>query len=658
MFVIATAGHIDHGKSTLVEALTGIHPDRLKEEKERGMTIDLGFAHFTLPSGREVGVVDVPGHHRFIRNMLAGVGGTGVVMFVVAATESWMPQSQEHLEIVDLLGVERGVIVLSKVDLVEDEWIDMVEEEVRDKVRGTSLEKAPVVRVSAVRGDGLEELVSELDRQIARIPEPEDVGRPRMWIDRAFTIRGTGTVVTGALEGGSLKLEDELELLPSGDLVRVRGLQTYGRRVEAVPAGRRAAVNLAGVDVGDVERGDVLAGPGHIRASERFNVALRTVASLERPVEREATFKLHVGTAERLARVKLLDKETVGPGEEVLAQVEVDRPCAVQWNDRLVLRDPARQATVGGGKVLVAAARRVRGKSHRYPRSERSAVHRVLAGEREEERLDLGLLRARLHAGPAQLIEVEVTEQGWIDRRNLQQVAPFASERLEEAVGELARAGRLRALSTYLVSAPAWSKLKERVESELAAYHAEYPLRSGLPRETLRSSLGVDWRLFDAIVDGLEQEGVLVSEGARVKLAGHEVRFSAEEERLCELIVGALRAAPFAPPDVKEVAGRHGYAADGDELDEIIGALVEQGKLVRVGKELLFAAEAIEEIRRRVVAYLKVNPSIDVAVLRDMLATTRKYAVPLLEYLDQIEVTRRVGDLRVLGPRAVPAGGE
>ncbi len=647
MFVIATAGHIDHGKSTLIEALTGMQPDRRKEEQERGMTIDLGFAHLTLPSGREVGFVDVPGHHRFVKNMLAGVGAVDAVMFVVAATESWMPQSQEHLEIVDLLGVRRGVIVITKVDLADDEWIDMVEEEIREHVQGTVLEQAPVLRVSAVTGGGLDVLKAELDRQIDQAPEPQDIGRPRLWIDRVFSVKGAGTVVTGTLAGGGIALDDELQLLPSEKLVRVRGLQTYGKQVDAAVVGRRLAVNLAGVYVEDVERGDALVAPDQMRASERFNVFVRAVASLGRPLKRESALKIYVGTAERMARVKLLDREALGPGEEALAQVQVDRALAVQWNDSFVLRDPAHQTTIAGGKVLAPAARRVRGRDHRY--RERSEVHRVLMGERDAERLDLELLRARVDASATGLIEAHIAEHGWLDRRMLQAVAPFPMADLEAAVGELVADNRLHTLPTYLVSAKAWVRLRERVESSLAAFHKSFPLRRGLPRETLRSTLGVDWRLFDELVESLEHAGVLVTEGARVRATDHEVRFAPAEQQVADRIMEALSAAPFAPPSIEEVVADFSAGVD---VDEIVGALVEQGRLVRVGKELLFTGEAIDDIRRKAVEYLKAHATIDVGVLRDLLRTTRKYAVPLLEHLDQMEVTRRLGDSRVLGPKA------
>lgn len=645
MHVIGTAGHIDHGKSTLVKALTGIEPDRLKEERERGMTIDLGFAFLTLPSGREVGIVDVPGHQRFIKNMLAGVGGVDLALFVVAATESWMPQSQEHLEILDLLGISRGVIVLTKVDLVDEEWLEMVEEEVREKVQGTVLEGARIVRVAAPLRQGIDELKEAIDEAIANAPEPVDLGRPRLWVDRVFTIKGSGTVVTGTLQGGTVSIEDELEVIPSGDLVRVRGMQSHNRPIEKGPVGGRVALNLAGIE-SDIDRGDALVRPDQIVPSRVINVHLKTVPGLERPVPRESLLKLYIGTAERIARVKLLDREILGPGEEALAQMELDRPCAAQWQDRFVVRDPAHQVTVGGGRVLMAPARKVRGRDHRYRRSDYSEAHIVLAGERVAEKLDLGLLRARIGASEAELLGILLKEQGWIDRKDLTHLIPAPQAVIEEAVSAAVERQEAVSLSSYLVARAAWERLKEKIVEYLRAFHRQYPLRSGLPRETLRSHLGVDWRFFDELIQALAEEKVLASEGARIRLYDHRVELSAREVELGQKLVSLLNENPYAPPGLDELSASLGLN------EELINVLIEQGKIVRIAKGIALTKEAFDKARERVVSHIREHGKIDVAGVRDLLATSRKYAVPFLEYLDQIDVTRRVGDNRVLGPKA------
>jgi len=645
MHVIGTAGHIDHGKSTLIRALTGIDPDRRKEEKERGMTIDLGFAYLKLPSGREVGVVDVPGHQRFIKNMLAGVGGVDLALFVVAATEGWMPQSQEHLEILDLLGISRGVIALTKADLVDEEWLDLVEEEVREKVRGTVLEGAPVVRVAVPTGQGLDELKAAIDAAIAGAPEPPDLGRPRLWIDRVFTIKGTGTVVTGTLQGGTVRLEDELEVIPTGDVVRVRGIQMHNRPVEEGAVGGRVALNVAGLE-NHLERGDALVRPGQIAPSTVMHVHLKAVPGLPRPLPRDSLLKVYIGSAERLARVRLLDVDVLVPGEEALAQLELDKACAAQWQDRFVVRDPSQQVTVGGGRVLAAPARKVRGLNHRYRREEYSEAHVVLAGEREPERLDLSLLRARIGASEEALIRILLKEQGWLAREDLERHVPATRSRIAQCVQEAVAAGEAVSLPSFLVQAGAWLRLKEKILDHLESYHRQYPLRAGLPRETLRSHLGVGWRFFDEMVDALAKEGLLATEGARIRLAGHRVALTPAQEAQVERLLALLNQHPYAPPGLDELAAQVGL----DE--ELVSALVDQGRIVRVAKGIVLSREAFEDIRAQVIRYIREHGSIDVAAVRDLLGTSRKYAVPILEYLDQIEVTRRVGDSRVLGLKA------
>lgn len=646
MFVIATAGHIDHGKSTLVRLLTGTNPDRLKEEVERGMTIDLGFSYFTLPSGRHVGVVDVPGHHRFIKNMLAGVGGVHLTLFVVAATESWMPQSQEHLEILDLLGIARGIVVLTKMDLVEEEWLEMVEEDVRERVAGSVLEHAPIVKVSSTTGEGLEALIAAVDDALSTVPAAVDIGRPRLWVDRVFTVKGSGTVVTGTLQGGAFRLEDELDVIPGGHRVRVRALQTHNRQVTEAAVGGRVAVNVAGYDVDSIERGDALVHPESVLESTCLYALIRTVASLKRPVTTGAELKVYLGTAERMARVKLLDCDVLEADQSGLAQIELDRPVAAMWRDRFILRDPAHQVTVGGGRVAQAPARRVRGKDHRFYRQELSERHQVLVGVRTPERLDLNLVRLRLTEEPLALLEAMLKEEGWVDRQKVKQAIPAPVEVVEKAIARSIDEDGTIALKSVLVEAGAWERLKELTCTFLGEYHTTYPLRSGTPRETLRSHLGIGWRLFDESVERWVEEGLLVAAGARIRLADHDIRLSEQQRRIADHILAALNAAAYTPPSVDELI------ADVDDGDELLGFLVEQGEVVRIAKGLVYAKDAFEEIRRQVVEHLEREGSIDVAHMRDMLGTSRKYTVPLLEYLDQIEVTRRVGDRRVLGLRA------
>jgi len=645
VYVIGTAGHIDHGKSTLIRVLTGIDPDRLREEQARGMTIDLGFAWLTLPSGREAGIVDVPGHHRFVRNMLAGAGGIRLVLFVVAASEGWMPQSQEHLEILDLLGVDRGVVVLTKRDLVDDEWLELVQEEVRERLRGTALDGAPIIPVSAATGEGLDKLVQEIDDSLARMSPPADCGRPRLWVDRVFSIRGAGTVVTGTLEGGRLRVDQEVEVLPAGRRARVRGLQTHKRPVpEAVP-GSRVAVNLAGIDTGILARGAAVCAPGQHRPVAVINAAVRLLPRLQWIPEDLASLMLYTGAAEIPCRIRWLEGDPPMPGQEGLAQLWLAEPVPVQFGDRFVLRDPARQETAGGGRVIDAAAERVRLPSLRLPARRPEAG---LPGLPRERRLNLDLLRARRDvaqgdpSGYGRLVGIAVAERGIIGRDDLRWEVPIAARAAEDAARELVARGKAVALPSYVISKPAWDSFAAAVREHLAAYHRRYPLRPGPGREAVRTSLGIPARLFDEALPLLAQEGAVAVEDATLRLPGHRVQLAPSQREAAARVFAALQESPYAPPVWDELAALPGVDA------ELLGGLVHLGELVKVSGDLVFPSGVMDDIRQRVQAYIMANGSIDVAALRDMLGTSRKYAVPLLEYFDQIGFTRRQGDARVL----------
>lgn len=647
MHVIGTAGHIDHGKSTLIRRLTNIDPDRLRDEQERGMTIDLGFAWLTLPSGREIGIVDVPGHHRFIENMLAGVGGIRFSLFVVAANDSWMPQTQEHLEILDLLGVDRGIVVLTKKDLVDDEWLDLVTEDVRERLHGTALADAPVVPVSATTGDGIPELIAMLDEAVGAIPPPLDLGRPRLWVDRVFSIRGAGTVATGTLEGGRLRVDQEVEILPVGRRTRVRGLQTHQRTVEEARPGSRVAVNLVGLETADLERGQAVCAPGQWRMSRYVNVHFRTTAGLPHDVEDMAELKLYVGSAALPCRVRLLDKPVASAGEDVLAQLWLARPVPVAFGDRFVLRDPTYQATVGGGHVLDAGAARVRLPSLRLV----GAPTAALPGMSRDLRLDVGLLAKRRDiaaAGPTavgDLVDVLLAEREVVVRSDIGLDVPAEESVIEQAVRRLAASGGAVELPSYLITPEAWERFVAAVRAEVSDYHRRYPLRPGIGRETVRTGLNVSTRLFDEAVELFVEQGRIVADGATLRLPEHVVTFSAEQEQVIERLMTVLQTQPYAPPVWDELL------TDGEFDVELLTALIERGDLVKVSSELVFPRSVIKNVEKQVVAHIAAHGSVDVAALRDMLGTSRKYALPLLEYLDSVDVTRRVGDVRVLSPR-------
>jgi selenocysteine-specific elongation factor len=618
MYVIGTAGHIDHGKSVLVQALTGIDPDRLREEKERGLTIDLGFAWLTLPAGDEVSIVDVPGHERFIKNMLAGVGGIDLALLVIAADEGVMPQTREHLAIIDLLGIEHGVVAVTKVDLVEPEFAELVAADVGETLRGTTLESAPLVLCSAVTRQGLDDLVAAVQSELAKTPAKRDIGRPRLPIDRAFSMVGFGTVVTGTLLDGSLWEGQEVEVLPPGLRCRIRGLQAHRQKVEKAPPGRRTAVNLAGLSVDELERGMVVTTPGWLRPTTALDVRLRAVRYLRRPLRHSMTVTFHTGSAEVEGRLLLLDREELLPDESAWAQLRLARPAAAVKGDGFVIRDP--NDTLGGGRIVDTQARR-----HR--RFHPPIIDRL-------EAMDRG--------SPQEAVLIAVAAAEPMTLRDLHRSLGLAAGEVQAAVQSAVTAGDLLVLEgrplsegTLLFSAQGFAALSERMKAALADYHRQYPLRLGMPREELRSRLRLHSRAFDQAAALWSRRAEIREATGTASLPEHEPRPGPEQEKRAEELLAALRAQPFSPPTL-----------DGE--DDLLAYLEDRGDIVRVDERTFFAAEAYREMMERVVAHLRERKTVTLAQVRDMLGTSRRYAQVLLEHMDQQRITRRVGDERVL----------
>ncbi len=607
--ILGTAGHIDHGKSTLVTALTGIDPDRLAEEKRRGMTIDLGFAHMRLPSGRQIGIVDVPGHARFIRNMLAGAQGIDAVLLVVAADEGVMPQTKEHLEIVDLLEVRHGVVALTKVDLVDEVWYELVEGEVRDALKGTALEGSTIRAVSAITGQGLSELVSSLDAVFDAVAPKADLGRPRLPIDRAFTMSGFGTVVTGTLVDGTIAVGDELQIFPGGATARVRGLQQHNQKVEAASPGNRVAANLIGVEKNQVERGDVLARPGALHATRRMDAHVRVLASAPKGLRHGAELLLHTGTVEVGCRAILLEGDTIEPGAQGWIQLYLERPIAAANDDRFILRIPSPSSTIAGGQIKDVTPK----KHPRHDIAVRESLERRAAGDVLQEEL------RKYPRGVAVSALLKATTASDADVTRLD----------------------ARRLGDWLFAPEAWSAIADRAVRELDAYHAAHPLRRGMPREELRSKLGIQPGLFPAVVKGLAEERRLEERDGEVAAPAHQVVVEASDgpaSRLLEL----LGAQPFAPPSLAEATRTAGASA------EILRALVQRGDLVRLSDDIAFTKSAYEAAVVAVKEVIESTGSVSVAQMRDRLGASRRPMLALLEHLDATKVTRRVGDSRVL----------
>jgi len=614
--VVGTAGHVDHGKSTLIRALTGIDPDRLREERERGMTIDLGFAWLTLPGGADVGIVDVPGHQDFIRNMLAGVGGIDAVMLVIAADEGVMPQTREHLAILELLGIDRGVVVLAKRDLVDDEWSALVSAEVRAALARTPLADAPIVEVSATARSGLGELLVALETVLGAAPPRRDLGRPRLPIDRAFTMTGFGTVVTGTLVDGALRVGDEVELVPAGLRGRIRGLQTHRRPIEVAQPGSRVAANLTGIEKEAIDRGMVLAHPGTLAPTSAIGVRLALLDGASGPLEHDDAVRVHAGTAEVIARVAVLEGAQIAPGGSGWVHLRLASPIAVAVGDRLVVRRPSPSETLGGGSVADTSGERARTRADAVAALERrsapSATDRLLA------------------SFDAPRTPAEAGERSGLD----------AAAR-DAAFATLVKSGQAVALADAAVSREVFEALATRVERTIAMTHRRAPLRAGASREEVRSALDLAPKRYAALVARLVADGRIAERGSALALPGHRPTLTSEHEARWTQARAALEREPLQPPSAATLEREHGIDL------ELLVALAERGDVVRVGSDGVFLPDAVLRFGDAIIDALSTGP-VTVARARDLTGSSRKHVLPLLQFLDDHGLTRRVGDDRVL----------
>ncbi len=624
MRVVGTAGHVDHGKSTLVQALTGIDPDRLQEEKDRQMTIDLGFAWMTLPSGEGLGFVDVPGHRDFIENMLAGVGGIDAALLVIAADEGIMPQTREHLAILDLLEIDALVVAHSRIDLVQEpDWIDLVEEDTRTLLSGTRFRNAPMVRVSAISGEGTSDLLEVLDAVLKSSRARSISERPRLPIDRVFTIAGFGTVVTGTLLDGQLEVGREVEILPQGIGARIRGLQTHKEKVEVAEPGSRVAANLTGASVEQIGRGDVVALPGSDAPSSRLDVQFRVLENTGIAIRHNTAVKFFSGSAQRIARVRLLQEEPLKGGERGWLQLELEHPVAVRRGDHFILRQPSPGATLGGGRI---ANPHPVGRHRRKDAEVIKSLERLLSGSPEE------VLLASI-AGPVPSSLNDVAKEAGISRA----AAAEELQRLQSA-GEIVILNEQAAHNSWIaLSAGAWEDAAARAIGLLEVYHKDYPLRVGMPVEEFRNRIGDSG---SELLEALAEREIVRRVDNRVRLPRFEIVYTVDQERSVRSLMERFASHPYSPPTVKECRESVG----GDLLE----GLIESGQLVNVGEGVVFAQESYVEMIDRISERLKAEQEITVAQVRDMFKTTRKYALALMEHLDSIGLTYRVGDARRL----------
>jgi selenocysteine-specific elongation factor len=632
--VVGTAGHIDHGKTALVKALTGIDADRLQEEKRRGITIDLGFAHLDLPGpdgeGLRFGFVDVPGHERFVRNMLAGVGGIDLVLLVIAGDEGIKPQTREHFDICRLLAIRRGITVLTKSDLVNAETLAVVRAEVEDFLRGSFLgnseptsgsSKAPIIAVSALKGTGLDELKGELIR-IGREATAKDAEAiTRLPIDRVFTMKGFGTVVTGTLVAGTIRKEDELELFPAGKRVRVRGVQVHGAAAEKAVAGERTALNLAGVEKHELGRGMVLASPGLLQTSSRMDVKLSLLTSAK-PLKHGARVHLHAFASETMATVHLYEDKQLKPGGDAFAQLRLSPPVLLLPGDRFILRQFSPVVTIGGGVVLDAMP------VQKMPLGARLEFLKVQAAGDPKSAL-LARIARRAERGLA--LSQAVAETGW---------------RKEVVAGLLKQDPAVMSFGNMLIQADALANVVRAILETMARFHDENPLAAGMTAATLRENIGANTEVFEFALDSLLRARKIESVRELVRLAGRGVVMKDEEAESRKIIEQTFAAAELKAPALKDVLA--GLEIDQARAHKIMTLLLREKILIKVSDDLVFHKSALAELRKKLAAQKLISPRLDVARFKDLTGVSRKYAIPLLEYLDRERVTKRVGEARVI----------
>ncbi len=627
--IIGTAGHVDHGKTVLVKALTGVDTDRLQEEKERGISIDLGFAPFRLPSGRLAGVVDVPGHERFIHNMLAGAAGMDLVMLVVDASEGVMPQTREHLDILELLGIRKGIVVITKIDLVEEDWRELVREEISEEMKGTFLEQAPILAVSAINGQGIDELKALIDEMTAVLEPRSSSGPLRLPVDRSFVIAGFGTVVTGTLVQGSVRVGETVAVVPPGLEARVRNIQIHDTNVKEAKAGARVALNLSGLEKDQVLRGSVISAPGYYRQTALIDVAVELLARAPRKIKNLDPVHLFLGTARTTARLLLLDTEELRPGENALVQCRLDRPLVAERGDLFVIRSYSPMTTIGGGKVLDP-----------YPARHRRFRPPVI--ERLKE-----LKQAPTAGGDSAFLRRKLEELVVADSNRLEKETQFDREKINNILEELIGRGVVEKLGSSFITAVMIKEFEDKFQAELEKYHQKYPLSPGISRAQLKGLLPQNFgqRDYDALLERLQAREIISARSDLVSLFQFRAEPSPKDKVRLDTLTELYRSSWFQPPSVKDALEKAG--AESGRRDELFNYLQSSAVLVKISEELYFHSEAYGEALKLLRQHFAGKNELTLAQFRDITGSSRKYVQALLEHFDQARLTRRVEDYRV-----------
>jgi len=627
--ILGTAGHIDHGKTSLIKALTGIDTDRLKEEKERGITIELGFAYLELPGGQLLGIVDVPGHEKFVKNMVAGATGIDLVALIIAADEGVMPQTKEHMEICQLLNIKHGLVVLTKIDMVEPDWIELVREDVTDFLSGTFLADAPMVEVSSVTGEGITALLKTLDTLVQEVPD-RDIGNFfRLPIDRIFIMKGFGSVVTGTTVSGQIQVSDEVTIYPQVLSSRIRGIQSHGREVNQVRAGLRTAINLQGVEKAQIQRGNVLAAKDSLRPTYIVDVILDLLPSAPRKLKNRAKVRFHTGTSEIISTVILLDRDELKQGETCFAQIRLEQPSVVLYHDRYVLRSYSPVRAIGGGEILNAMALRKK----RFSETALSELTVLNTGDLSEITQQLVYMRKF---------------QG-LEHRELPFLTNTNKKRLDEVIKALLAQKKIIQYDKekgIFIHMGFFEKARDEILTTLTNYHQGYPLKVGFLKEELRSQTtgSKNPKLFNFIINQLIREKIIVQEKESLRLKEHKVTLAQDQEKALHKIEEIYLKSGLQPPYFKELKGNF----SGNTGTDVLEVMVKEGRLIKVKEDLFFHRKAIEDLKEILVAFLKEKGEIDTPQFKDMTGVSRKYTIPLIEYFDRSQITVRVGDSRVL----------
>jgi len=634
--ILGTAGHVDHGKTSLIKALTGIETDRLKEEKKRGITIELGFAYLDLPSGHRLGIVDVPGHEKFVRNMVAGAAGIDLVAFVIAADEGIMPQTREHFDICRLLGVKDGLIILTKKDMVEEEWLEMVKEEVADFFSDSFLADAPIISVSSVTGEGIDLVKLTLDEKVKNITFQEEFGPFRLAVDRVFSMKGFGTVITGTSLSGRISLGSDLRFYPGNLTAKIRGIQIHGVEVDVVEAGHRTAINLQGVEKEQIHRGDMAATPGCLTSSTLLDVDFHYLESNTKKLKNRTQVRVHMGTREVTGWIALLENDTLEPADEAFAQLILKEPISAWPGDHFVIRGSSPMTTLGGGIILDCAPIK-RKRSNKKDRVRNREDCTILKNGTIDERLLFFLKQSDLEGLTENQLSFRLGIFGKKIKKQL--IQPISSGKIVVVESENQR----------LIAATCLERLNKAIVQLLENYHKNNPLKSGIGKEELRSQLipKVDQKLFFYSLNNLIKKGTIVHEQADVRLAQHSIVLQIDEKKMKDDIMTLYQKSGLKPPNLKDMLTIFSDFPE-KQIKSVLDLLLQENKLVKVSESLYFENQALIKLKENIIEFITREGEIDAPRFKEMTGLSRKFSIPLLEYFDKIKLTIRIDDKRVL----------